>query len=104
MTAGCASALSQRPESSTGHGVNATTGSVLHMMAASVLVMASVTVVSVSVMRSGMERPASCSKTAPSPAGEARSSAETLREWSAPMQALVSVAAACAKTQTAGVW
>lgn len=101
---GCVSAPSPRPESSTGRGVNATTGCVLHTMAASVPVMASVTVVSVSVTRSGTERPVSCSRTASSPAGKARSSAGTHREWSAPMQAHVSVAAACATIQTAGVW
>lgn len=79
-----------------GHGVNATTGSVQHMTGRPVLVMEHVTVVSVSVMTTGLEKPVSTRRTASSLNKKAKTCAATLREWCAPMQERVIAAAATA--------
>lgn len=101
MNAGFAYAKSLTLGNTTGHGANATTGSAQHMMGKPVVVMACVTVASANVIRAGLEKPVSTSRTASSPAERAKTCAATLREWCAPTQERVSVAAACATTPTA---
>lgn len=102
MTVASASAKPQIQESFMGLAANATTGSVPSIMGKLAMTEATVTVGHASVTKAGSVRPASSRKTAPSQAKKAKSSAKTLKESSAPTEALVTVAAAYVTTRTSG--
>lgn len=101
MTVASAYVKSLTRGSSTDRGVSATTGCAQHMTARPAMVMAPVTVGSVSVMRTGSESPASTRSSAASPTGRAKTCAATHRAWCAPTQAPVTAAAVCAVTPMA---
>lgn len=102
VTVASASAKPRIQESFMGLAVNATTGSVPSIMGNPAMTEATATVGRVSVTKAGSVRPASSRKTATSQARKAKSSAKTLKESSAPIEALVTVAAVCVTMRTTG--
>lgn len=104
MTAASASARPQIQGNSMGQAASATTGSVPHTMGKFVTTAATVTVGCASVMKAGSEMPASSRRSVTYPTRKAKSSAKTRRGWSAPTEALATVAAACVTIRTTGAW
>lgn len=104
VTAASASARPPIQGSSTVHAAIATTGSALHMMGQLAMTAATVTVGCVSVMKAGLEMPASSRRSVTYPARRAKRFAKTQREWCAPTEALATVGAACVTIRTTGVW
>lgn len=102
VTVASVSAKPRIQESFMGLAANAMTGSVPSIMGKPAMTEATATVGRVSVTKAGSVRPASSRKTAPSQARKAKSSAKTLKESSAPTEALVTVAAAYVTTRTTG--
>lgn len=75
MSVEYAFARSQNQERSMDRGVNAMTGSVLHMMGRPVEIMGCATVASASVMKTGLVNPVSLRSSVRSPAKPAKTSA-----------------------------